>query len=195
MACVAASLLVFCSSAPHANASSSSTWTLDAALVSQLDPATAISTIGSIQPPKGYTLDQKVSPDGSGSVYSWTGPAGVKGYTPTLSVIVAIPPKDADPTNNIDIVMANLVANFKTNKRNWKLSPVSIGNVSGLSFHRVDWSGLDDNKKLNIQGSVFGTQLQNGWYLIFVAEDAEPGSKTSLPLMTDSVLTFQQNSR
>jgi hypothetical protein len=192
---VAALVLIICISIIptnlRADTLAGSAWAVDPTLAPQLAPQATIGAIGTIQPPLGYTLQEKDSPDGQGSVYQWTGPAGIKGYSPSYSIVIAVPPKDSDQHYSTDLIMATLVSTFQTGKKNWKLSSVSVGTISGKSFHRVDWSGLDSDKKLNIQGSVLGTQLADGSFLIISAEDAEPDSKTSLPIMTDSSITLQ----
>jgi hypothetical protein len=165
-------------------------WVPDSTQLAKLDSAYNLDTTGTIRPPLGFSVSEKDSTDGEGKVYQWTGPAGIKRYTPTLDVIIADPPSGQPEDYNVDQIMATLVGAFHQGKSNWKLSSVHIGTLDGLSFHHVAWTGLDAGKKLNIRGDVYGAKLANGSFLLIACEDAEPDSSTIIPMLEASALTF-----
>lgn len=165
-------------------------WPPSKALVSQLAPA-AVAGAYQIQPPKGDTRENQAGPDGS-AIAAWAGPPRADGTRPYVMLLMMSPPAGEGNKYTLVQVAAKLLAGVQRRRKDWKQTPPETGTVNGLTFVCTRWSGKDAVTGRAMQG--FSDVAHDGKSFIQLSSrDADPHSKTSLPLAEASALTFKKH--
>jgi len=77
------------------------------------------------------------------------------------------------------------------NHRNLVQSPVATGTVGGLPFARGAWSGIGQRTGKAFEGIVH-ISVTPSRYIEIQSHDAAPYSRSTLPLLRASTLTFRK---
>ena len=129
--------------------------------------------------------------DGKGTISLWRAPARPDGTAPDIQVLVS---EDdgayAAHTNSVQAAH-NLVAEFGVNHSGLRQSPVTTVSVNGLTFARAAWSGQGQRTGKTYEGIVY-VLVAPSKYIEIQTHDAAPESRTTLPLLGASALSFRR---
>lgn len=164
----------------------------DPAFAARLGPEVAVAGYA-IRPPAGYTLTQQpqVTLDGTGTVSLWRGPVRPDGTAPDIQVLIS--QDDGRMATRWTSAQAaqDLLDRMGENHTHLVLSPVAAGLVNGLSFRRGAWSGVGQRTGKTYEGIAY-VLVTPSRYIEIQSHDAAPYSRSTLPLLRASTLTFRK---
>lgn len=164
----------------------------DPAFASQLGPEARIGGYA-LRPPVGYTLTQhpEIFLNGTGTVSLWQGPARPDGTAPDIQVRISEDDgRMASQWTSAQEAQA-LLDRMGDNHSHLVLSPVVTGPVGGLTFARGSWSGVGQRTGKTYEGIVY-ILVAPSKYIEIQSHDAAPYSRSTLPLLRASTLTFRK---
>ncbi len=170
-------------------------WQPDPTLLDQLAPAAVVEAY-EVRPPKGYGLLRPPAPPG-GRFFFWMGPQrfdptgekkrGQATFGITLSTL---PPAEAKETTLEKFLDMGLGV-YKERLTGWSQRATERGQINGLSFLRVRWSGVESTKGLRIHGFKYMTQDGQN-YVGVHCDDVEPYHVETLKLAETAAHSFRK---
>lgn len=153
----------------------------------QLSPEVRIGVYG-IRPPLGFNAGTRQR--GSATVYYWAGPAHPNGTVPVICVTIATIPLDQAKVSTLDLGVASRQLIQRKSEQDATFTNTEVGHISGIAMARYSWAGHDKDSLMTHGMSYFAT---DGRTLILIdAQDIEPYSSDTLPLMETGILTFRR---
>ncbi len=150
------------------NISADESWEPVAKLLRELGRRTPIRGY-TICPPIGTTFHEKT--EGTNYAFGWQGGLRNSGITPALFGAIAPLPANISPK---DAVEKALKASLRTRQKRFEdFTPGTIehGQIDGIDFQRVRWSGKDRSRSLKMHGLIY-VGIDNKHILFLGFQDA-----------------------
>jgi hypothetical protein len=166
-------------------------WEPDAKLMEELGPV-AILDGYEVRPPRAYTLNPP-PPNGSTVVkgFYWAGvPRGDQTAPHFLISLKSASPEGGKDTT-LEDYFREMLEGFHRRRANWTQTSPERGQINGLTFMRVYWSGTDADTQRKRHGVMYAGK--DGSTLFFISsQDAEPHHERALKLAETAALTFKR---
>lgn len=167
-------------------------WKANEALLDQLEAAISVHKF-SIPPPKGYSFQTRLGPDGSKAT-AWTGPPRSDGTRPHVMLLTFTLPPEELRKHNLEQVLDELLASIRQRRKDWTRTATEKGLIHGLTFVRTRWNGRDLSTGLKMHGFIY-VAIVGETVIQLSSQDIEPHHEQALKLAELSVLTFEGSSR
>jgi tetratricopeptide (TPR) repeat protein len=157
-----------------------------------LAPEVVLNGYG-IQPPAGYTLtrSRSVTLTGISAVYLWSGPRRADGTVPTLQAVVGQDDGSLAAHSTQRQVAQDALSDMGNNHSGLRVSAVSAVTLGALSFDEGTWDGIGQQTGKEYQGSEYWS-VSPSHVIHLSSHDAFPYSRTTLPLLKASIMTFRK---
>ena len=168
-------------------------WKPEPAVLKKLE-TTWILDAYTLQPPKNYTRERpKETPPGLVAV-GWSGEPRKDGSKASIrAMVVQLPPSEEASTGKytLEQLAETLLGTIKRNRSDFQEEKAETGTISGLTFLRVRWEGVETKSNRKMQGFVY--VARDGLKIIqLLSQDYTPEATESLPLTEASILTFKK---
>jgi hypothetical protein len=165
-------------------------WAPDKELLAQLAP---YGNVGGYQvrPPRKY--DRVVPPPAppGGQLFAWAGAKRADNTAPMFMVTMLAPPPEVAQKTTLEQFLDSMLGGIKRRRKDWKQTAVERGQINGLTFLRVRWSGTEAAKGWKMHGFMY--VARDGPNFIQIAsQDVEPNHAEALKLAEAAALTFRK---
>jgi peroxiredoxin len=137
--------------------------------------------------PAGY-VTEKTDPKKGEQLFAWKGPVRPgDGTAPRLAVML----RPADPAMKLEEAVEKELAELSFPRQGWSCSIAERGEVKGLVFARVGWSGRDPTTRQQVQGFLY-LGLDGKTLIRITARDVQPHALPALTVAEAAALTFHR---
>ena len=157
-------------------------WVAPENLLDQLAKETEVADYR-LRLPKDFAASKR-EPEEGRQTFLWKHSTFFRGAT-RLEVTLR-PAAQEKPEDAIEKVLTELPCL----RQGWTCMPVKRGEVNGLTFHRVNWFGLERKSKNAMQGFVYAAR--DGDRLILIAGQTTETDRTPILLAESAALTFHK---
>jgi len=164
-------------------------WTADKALMENLAETVEIEGY-SIQPPKGYEMQESDAPEGI-KASGWAGEQRESGVRPSLAMMIVEIPKAEAKKYTLEQMTTKLADGVKRRQTEWQQSKIEKGVINGLTFARLRWTSTEPTRQLKMQGFVYAARIGNS-LVSFTSQDTASEAKRSLALAEAALFTFKK---
>lgn len=143
-----------------------------------------------IRPPGNYKFTQRPGPAGA-TAFVWRGAARSDGTAPFLRVVITTHPPVGQPMPTVETPLGRLLEGARRPRDEWQQTSTEIGQVSGLTFGRVRWSGIEPAMGARTHGFIY-VAVEGRRTIELSSQDVEPHHETALKVAEASALTFRK---
>ncbi len=163
-------------------------WSVDPMMLAEL--VAEVGTPGfHIRPPRSYKLTQRSGPQGA-KVFVWRGAARSDGTAPYLMVVITTHPPGGQPLPAVETALDRVLGDARWRWEEWQRTSSEVGQVNGLRFGRVRWSGIEPNAGVKTHGFLY-VAIEGRTIIQLSSQDVEPHHDTALKVAETSILTFR----
>jgi hypothetical protein len=105
--------------------------------------------------------------------------------------MIAARPPIGQPMPTAQSVLDRLLEDTRRQREEWQRTSTEIGQVNGVTFGRVRWSGIDPATGARTHGFIY-VSAEGRSPIELSAHDVEPHHETALKVAEASALTFRK---
>lgn len=141
--------------------------------------------------PKGLRLTRRVGPGGA-PVAAYLGEKRQDGSIPLMDVMIVTPPPGQETRKSLEEAAQIMLSPYRNSMQHWVQGPFERGTIGGLTFVRVNWSGMNPRaRKPGKLHGVFYVALDGPTIIQLQSNDAGSNEEW-LSLVRSSIHSFRK---
>src|SRR5262245_19540971 len=132
-------------------------WEPDAKLLDELGPASDVAEY-QVRPPKGYDFNPlPPGPPAGLKGGAWAGALRNNQTAPQFMIGIVTSPDGADKMT-AQLYLDKMLGGIKQQRTNWTQTTLERGQINGLTFFRIYWTGTELRKRWKMHGFMYAAQ-------------------------------------